>query len=435
VRAINRREIVSFVAVVAVVLLVPSLSWGAGFSLFEHGNRAMGMGGAFVAVADDPAAIYWNPAGIAFQQDKGTQFMAGFTLISAAQEFTGDSPFPGDGYKAEQEDQIFYPPHIYVVYPVNDRLTIGGGVLTPFGLGTWWKEDFAGRFISKRVNLEVFDYTAVAAYKVSDRVAVSLGVDYAIGRIDLTKNIGFINPYTQQLADVGQVHLHTDDMSNDAFGWNASVLAKLEHGFSVGLLYRSKLDIDYEGVGSFTQYPTGYADFDALLQSQVPFGEKVPLTTNIEFPDFWSIGLAWENEAWTISAQYGEQGWSSFQDLPITFTSYPALNDTVVEAYDDVKQYRFGAEYRANPTWAFQGGFLFDETPQPIESMSPLLGDGDRTGISVGATWTHGKVWVEVGYMYLMFDERSTEGRSFDGYEGSYETVGHLLGMSFGTRF
>ena len=29
------------------------------------GTRAEGMGGAFVAVADDATAVYWNPAGIA----------------------------------------------------------------------------------------------------------------------------------------------------------------------------------------------------------------------------------------------------------------------------------------------------------------------------------------------------------------------------------
>ncbi len=29
------------------------------------GNRALGMGGAFVAVADDSTAVYWNPAGLA----------------------------------------------------------------------------------------------------------------------------------------------------------------------------------------------------------------------------------------------------------------------------------------------------------------------------------------------------------------------------------
>ena len=29
------------------------------------GTRAAGMGGAFVAVADDASAVYWNPAGLA----------------------------------------------------------------------------------------------------------------------------------------------------------------------------------------------------------------------------------------------------------------------------------------------------------------------------------------------------------------------------------
>src|SRR5438094_8616567 len=31
----------------------------------QVGERAQGMGGAFVAVADDASAIYWNPAGLA----------------------------------------------------------------------------------------------------------------------------------------------------------------------------------------------------------------------------------------------------------------------------------------------------------------------------------------------------------------------------------
>lgn len=36
-----------------------------GQTLDQVGERAQGMGGAFVAVADDASAIYWNPAGLA----------------------------------------------------------------------------------------------------------------------------------------------------------------------------------------------------------------------------------------------------------------------------------------------------------------------------------------------------------------------------------
>lgn len=34
-----------------------------------YGVRAMGMGGAFIGVADDVNAVYWNPAGIAFTEE------------------------------------------------------------------------------------------------------------------------------------------------------------------------------------------------------------------------------------------------------------------------------------------------------------------------------------------------------------------------------
>jgi hypothetical protein len=47
----------------ALSLLVPAAALSQTFELV--GTRAAGMGGAFVAVADDSSAVYWNPAGLA----------------------------------------------------------------------------------------------------------------------------------------------------------------------------------------------------------------------------------------------------------------------------------------------------------------------------------------------------------------------------------
>jgi long-chain fatty acid transport protein len=429
----NRRHLL----VVATILLVgPSLTWGAGFALFEHGNRAMAMGGAFTAVADDPSALYWNPAGTAFQQDKGVQVMAGVTFITAGQTFYGDSPYPGDGYTAEQKDQIFYPPHFYMVFPVGDRITLNFAVMTPFGLGTWWEEDHAGRFISKRVDLKLFDFAPSISFKVNEYLALSVGADYGIAQIDLTRQLGTINPYTQQVADIGQVHLSSDGTGNDGWGWNASIHGKLPAGFSIGATYRSNIDIEATSAyGSFTQYPTGYPDFDAVVSQLAPFGQKTPVRTAIDFPEYWVIGLAWTDETWTVSGSYGAQGWSSFQELAIEFPEYPDNNSVIEEDYEDVDQYRLGVEYVASETWAFQGGVLYDHTPQPRQSMSPLLGDSDRTGISIGFSWSHGSMRTDVGYMYLMFDDRSTDGLTWDGYNGRYDTTAHLLGATLTLSF
>jgi len=50
----------------------------APFLKIEYGARPVGMGGSFVALANDASGIYYNPAGIA--ELKNTQFMGGYTV-------------------------------------------------------------------------------------------------------------------------------------------------------------------------------------------------------------------------------------------------------------------------------------------------------------------------------------------------------------------
>lgn len=430
-----------FVITATVLALLPSLAWGAGFALFEAGNKALGMGGAFTAVADDPSAMFWNPAGMAFQIDEGRQVMAGVIFITPSQDFTGAAPYPGEGYTATQESQIFYPPHFYLVMPLSSSVNLTVGAHTPFGLGTWWENEdtFAGRFLSKKADLQVIDLGGQVAWAVCEHFAIGGGIDYMIGTIELNRNAALINPYTQSLVDVAEVTLQTDGLENNAWAWNAGFLVKLGAGFSVGGMYRSGFDLKgTSAYGEFRQIPTGYPDFDALVAATIPFGEEPRVTTVIEFPDYWQAGIAWSNEKFTLSAQYGEMGWSSFQELAIQFPDYPYLNSTVREDYADSNQYRFGAEWRASRSWAFRAGYGFDETPQPIESMSPLLADGDRDFYSVGLGFLskHNTWGFDIGYEYLEMEERSTEGRSFDGFDGRFENgTAHLFGASLIFKF
>jgi long-chain fatty acid transport protein len=424
----------------AVLVLVPSLSWGAGFALFETGSKALGMGGAFTAVADDPSAFFWNPAGMAFQIDEGTQVMAGVIFIAPYQDFTGADPYPGAGYSASLKDQVFFPPPFYWVKPLSDRVNFSLGFITPFGLGTWWdQEDFAGRFISKRSDLMVFDLGGQVSWKACEHFAIGGGIDYMTATIELKKNVPFINPYTQSIVDVAEADLKSKGFSNNAWAWNVGFMLKLGAGFSIGGVYRS--DFTVKGTSAeaeFTQIPTGYADLDATIAATIPFDEKPSVYTELNFPDFWQLGIAWSNEKFTLSGQYGTMGWNVFQELAIEFPDYPYLNSAVREDYMDSDQYRFGAEWRASQRWAFRLGYGFDETPQPVESMSPLLADGDRDFYSAGIGFLNrNSTWgFDVGYEYLTMGERSTEGRSYDGYDGTFHDAGaSLFGVSFYWKF
>ena len=60
------RGLILALIVFSFLITQPVLAADAGsFLRIGVGARALGMGGAFVALADDPTAIYWNPAGLA----------------------------------------------------------------------------------------------------------------------------------------------------------------------------------------------------------------------------------------------------------------------------------------------------------------------------------------------------------------------------------
>jgi len=128
-------------------------------------------------------------------------------------------------------------------------------------------------------------------------------------------------------------------------------------------------------------------------------------------------------------------GWSAFQELAISFPENPEFSSVVREDYEDAYQYRFGAELRASQHWAFQAGYLFDETGQPVQSMSPLLADGDRTSYTVGLSYFTDRFRLDIGYEYINFGSRSTDGTSWDGFDGKYEAKAQLAGATFTVKF
>ena len=78
---------VSILSVVVLLLLAGAVQ--ANFLETELGARAMGMGGAFVAVADDVTALHWNPAGLAGLQ--GLQVFGMRTSVYSVDGLSEDS--------------------------------------------------------------------------------------------------------------------------------------------------------------------------------------------------------------------------------------------------------------------------------------------------------------------------------------------------------
>lgn len=419
-------------AFAAAAVLAAGTASGAGFGIFEQGSKAMGMAGAYTAQADDPSAIFHNPAGLAFQDER--DFAVGFTWIRSTEaEFQGAAPFPGPGVTAEQETLSEFPPHAYWVEPINDRITFGLGVNSPFGLVTEWDEDFVGRFISRKAALRVIDLNPVIAWQSGD-FGLAVG---AIGRfsdVELVQHVPRLNPFTQTVSDIATLTLESD--FETGYGFNVGVLHRYNNSFSWGLSYRSKVEVEYAGDGDLTQNLTN-TPLDPIVAGLLPFGDPISVETAIDFPDQASLGLLFAlSPNVRLETDVNWTGWSSFDVLVIDFTEDQLPDARRPQEFDDVFNYRAGLSWDTPSGNQWRFGYVFDESPQPEEAVSPLLPDADRNGFTVGYGWQGNSASFDVAVMYLDFDERERfanfEGEEEETFFGTYQNKAVLVGMTVG---
>ncbi len=154
----------------AFAVIALSVLWGG--NVFAAGSGAFrvetpdagafGKGSAFVGQADTPAAIYYNPAGLT--QIRNTEVSVGSALIAPQVDYKN---FAGD--KTQMRRDTFFVPHAYLAVPINNKLSLGLGATSYFGLGTNWAQDSNLRYVATESVIENKDYMLTAAYQVTDQ--------------------------------------------------------------------------------------------------------------------------------------------------------------------------------------------------------------------------------------------------------------------------
>ncbi len=426
------RKVLWLGALASLVAAAPP-SFAAGFGIFEQGTKAMGMGMAFTAQADDGSAMFHNVGGLAFQKD--SSIAAGLTIISLGDsEFEGAAPFPGPTARGEQADNYVTPAHIYYVKPLSQSWTFGFGFNDPYGLVTEWEnpETFPGRFINTKAELTTYDLNPSIAWQATPNFGLGFGVIGRFAEVQLNRRAAAFNPFTNRQVDVAKVKLESD--LDNGLGWNVGMLHKVTNSFSWGLSYRSKIEVDFGGDARLTQVSSGNAQFDALVAASRPFGRDLPIETSLEFPDMASFGVGFAftpNTFLELDANW--TGWSSFEKLEIFFTDNSLPTEESPQEWEDVYNYRAGFRWNSSPANQWRLGFIYDETPQPEAAASPLLPDANRNALTAGFGHTTGGGWTfDLAVMYLDFDEREVD-ESFEGelgFFGSYNTSAWLLGFT-----
>ncbi|MHB1013081.1 MAG: OmpP1/FadL family transporter [Desulfobacteria bacterium] len=406
------------VPVLLVLLFTSSTSFAAGFRLPEAGAKAMGMGFAFTAQADDPSAIYFNPAGLT--QLKGRNVMVGVTYVREnGGEFTGTTPVDNTtAIKNETQKSLnFYIPNAYYTRTTNSgNFAYGVGIFSPFGLGQEYKDKNSSIFRNQitKIDLQTIVVNPTIAFKVGEILSVGAGIDWMYGKAELAK--------TAVVPGVGNIYNLDLDGDGDAWGYNFGLLLKPSVNLRIGANYRSPFNLKIKDGDVEIRNINGTVPFipPGVTAAQVFGGTSFDTKGNatIGMPATFALGAAYTMGNLTVEADADWTFWHSFSSLPIDIKDNKGalLPDTnAPKNWKDVVAVRLGAEYRVTDPLALRAGFVYDPSPVPAETMGPELPDSDRLNYMVGAGYKIGKLTIDGALMYIDKKDRTVNNAQFNG--------------------
>jgi long-chain fatty acid transport protein len=427
--------------VLLVLLFTASTSFAAGFRLPEAGVKAMGMGFAFTAQADDPSAIYFNPAGLT--QLKGQNIMVGLTYVREnGGEFTGTTPVDNTtAIKSEtQKDLNFFIPNMYYTRTTNSgNIAYGVGVFAPFGLGQEYKDENTSIFRNQisKIDLMTVVVNPTIAFNVGEVLSVGFGIDWMYGKAELAK--------TAVVPGVGNIYNLELDGDGDAWGYNFGLLLKPTANLRIGANYRSPFtlkikdgDVEIRNINSTVPFVPNPAPPPAAFTTAQVFGGTSFDTkgaTTLHLPATFALGVSYTMGKLTVNADADWTFWHSYSSLPIDIKDNRGalLPDTnAPKNWKDVVALRLGAEFRVTDPLALRAGFAFDQSPVPADTMGPELPDADRLNYMVGAGYKVGNVTIDGAFMYVDKKDRTVTNPQFS---GTWTGNAWLAGLDVGYHF
>jgi long-chain fatty acid transport protein len=390
--------------------LAPRAAHGAGFLVYDVSGEALGRASAMTADPTQPSAVFFNPAGLVFQE--GQAVSLGGLFVTA----TGDFQPLGTDDRIKSKQLWFELPTIYGAFKVTPWMSLGVGMYTIFGLGVEWPETWMGREHAIKAAIQSVTFSATASFKLWKNLSLGVGVNVVRATVDMTN--GLPEPIGGVVRIAGGAY---GAGAHAALLWRA-----VPDKFHVGATYHSRVKFTFDG----------RADFDPAAQE---FARDLPDQGGkaaITFPDILSIGLMYRPlKQLAITFDVTTVMWSTYDKLTLDFERPESPDQTFHRDCHDSVTVRIGLDW-ATPVKGLNArlGFIFDQNPAPADRLSPSLPDANRVDIGVGLGYTIKWFTVDVGYLLVNFlPSKATTGR--ESPEGTYRTMAHLMGLTLTGRW
>lgn len=338
------------------VLWMPNAG-ALGLRIPNQDASAIARGNAFVATADNPSAIYYNPAGIT--QLEGQHIQAGSLFYLG---IYADYQNPS-GASFHNNPEILPAPTLqYTISPEDLPLSFGLGIYEPFGLSVDWSDSAPFRQEAIKSSLEYITINPVVAWKVLPSLSIAAGPTFNYSQIELVQG--------PNILPGDQARFKGDNWS---YGFNMGLLWQPHPQWSFGASYRSSSRMDYQG------------NFN--LRPSPPLPGSVATSSTIDFPQIAIGGISFRpTPKWNIEFDLDWADWNSVGSLAIQGVSNRRLD------WQSTFMYEVGVTRYFDNGYYLSVGYFFSPASTSTQYFTPLDPDTDLHVGSVGGGYK-GKHW------------------------------------------
>ncbi len=386
---------------------ISTIAGAVGFRLPNQDADSIARGNAFVATADNPSAIYHNPAGIT--QLEGRQFSLGLYNI------TTDVDYRGALGRAETSHAVQVVPQLHYVYsPVDSPFSYGLGVFAPFGLGIDYGDDNPFNTLAQKGSLAYVSVAPTIGYAFSDTFSIGASATVNYSEIEFHRAL-------TSVAD--RFSFEGDDMD---LGFNFGLLWKPHRQWSLGLNYKLETEMHYDGRSR------ARAVFS-------PDGSWVDTSASLVFPQNIDVGVSYRpSDKWNLEVNID---WTDWDAVDVTTLSGTALGDVAFPFnYKSSFMYEFGVTRYLDRGYYMSAGYIYSENSAPDSTFSPLNPDANLHLFSVGLGRRTESISWSLGYHFAYNSGREVTGNSAASLagqtaDGSYHVLNQALNASVSYRF
>ena len=391
----------AFVCALLLLLAAQTSAFAEGFGVYEWSASGTAMGEAYMFGENDPAVLAYNPAQITKLDGKYLSFGNTWVNYDISTRFTGSGML--NGYKDGVWDSEYSPaniPYFYYAQKAGKNSWWGVAFFARYGNNIEYDDAWPGRYDTVYSGIKGVTLQPTYAFKINDKLSMGVGLDINYINLRMKKdtpayaNPSKLNPaLPNQNIYLGDIHSDLNGHTTE-LGWVASLMYDFTPKTSVAVMYRAKvehtMDADIDFDYALSQQAQGIlGSLPATVRQAL--AAKMPGYTGahgkVTLPDSISIGIGHKFDDRTrIEFDAVWTNWATYDALNTYFDNGPLGTPGTFQQKNWKASWRLGLgiEHKLSRQWSIMGGYVWDQSPVPNDSMDFTVPTGDRHRGSLG---------------------------------------------------